>query len=54
MRTIGWGKKIPISAAREIAEKYGYDQVVIIARAVGVGEQRLLVQRVDRIDRDPE
>lgn len=38
MRTIGWGKKIPISAAREIAEKYGYDQVVIIARAVGVGE----------------
>lgn len=28
-------KPIPISAAREIAEKYGYDQVVIIARRVG-------------------
>lgn len=36
--TDGRGKKIPISAAREIAEKYGYNQVVIIARAVGVCE----------------
>src|ERR1017187_5291804 len=28
-------KRIPIKAAKEIAEKYGYDQVVIIARKVG-------------------
>jgi bisphosphoglycerate-dependent phosphoglycerate mutase len=35
-------KPIPISAAREIAHKYGYDQVMIYARKVdqpaGVGE----------------
>jgi len=28
-------KKIPIKAAQEIAEKYGYDQVIIYARKVG-------------------
>lgn len=28
-------KRIPISAAKLIADKYGYDQVVIIARKVG-------------------
>lgn len=28
-------KPIPISVAREISKKYGYDQVVIIARKVG-------------------
>ena len=28
-------KPIPISAARAIAEKYGYYQVVVIAREVG-------------------
>jgi hypothetical protein len=27
-------KRIPIGAARDIAEKYGYDQVVIYARKV--------------------
>ena len=26
------GKRIPISAAKEIAKKYGYDQVMIYAR----------------------
>ena len=31
-------KPIPISAARVIAERYGYDQVVVIARKVGEGE----------------
>ncbi len=31
-------KAIPISAARRIAESYGYDQVIVIARAVGQGE----------------
>lgn len=28
-------KPIPISAAEEVAKKYGYDQVIIIARRVG-------------------
>ena len=28
------GKKIPIKVAQEIADKYGYDQVVIVARLV--------------------
>ena len=28
-------KRIPISAGRLIAEKYGYDQVIIIARKCG-------------------
>lgn len=28
-------KAIPISAAKHIAETYGYDQVIIIARKVG-------------------
>jgi hypothetical protein len=31
-------KPIPISAAKLVAEKYGYDQVVIVARKVGDGE----------------
>jgi hypothetical protein len=30
-------KPIPISAAEKVAKKYGYSQVVIIARAVGKG-----------------
>ena len=30
-------KPIPISAARVVAEKYGYDQVIIIARKCGEG-----------------
>ncbi len=30
-------KDIPISAAKEIAEKYGYHQIVIIGRSVGIG-----------------
>lgn len=28
-------KRIPISAAKRVAEEYGYDQVVIYARKVG-------------------
>ena len=31
------GKRIPITAGKRIAEEYGYDQVVIIARTVGEG-----------------
>ena len=30
-------RDIPISAAKEIAERYGYDQIVIIGRKVGIG-----------------
>ena len=30
-------RPIPISAAKQIAENYGYHQVVIIARAIGEG-----------------
>lgn len=29
-------RDIPISAAEDIAKKYGYDQIVIIGRKVGV------------------
>ena len=32
-------KRVPIVAAKRIAEEYGYDQVVIYARKVGVGSQ---------------
>lgn len=28
-------KRIPIAAARRIADEYGYDQVIIIARKIG-------------------
>lgn len=31
-------KPIPISVAKEIAHKYGYDQIVILGRAVMEGE----------------
>ena len=31
-------KAIPISAAKKIAEQYGYDQIIVIARKVGEGE----------------
>jgi hypothetical protein len=31
-------KPIPISAAKEIAERYGYHQVVIVARSIDQGE----------------
>jgi len=30
-------KAIPISAAKRIANAYGYDQIIIIGRKVGVG-----------------
>ena len=34
-------KRIPISAAAHIAETYGYDQVIIIARKVGDDRRHL-------------
>ena len=42
---------ILISAARLIAEKYDYDQVVIIARKVGVGEH-CTTYGVDKVNCD--
>ncbi len=30
-------KRIPIAAAKRIAEQYGYHQVIIIARCIGEG-----------------
>lgn len=30
-------KRIPITAARRIAEQYGYDQVIVFARKCGEG-----------------
>lgn len=30
-------KRIPITAAKRIAEDYDYDQVIVIARKVGMG-----------------
>jgi hypothetical protein len=32
-------KRIPISAAKLVAEQYGYDQVIIYARKVGESPQ---------------
>ena len=32
-------KRIPISAAQAIAEKYDYDQVIIFARKVGISPE---------------
>lgn len=34
-KTTAAKRRIPIKAGREIAEKYGYDQVIIVARKVG-------------------
>lgn len=41
-------KDIPIAAAKAIADKYEYDQIVIIGREVGVGEH------VTTFGKDPE
>lgn len=44
-------KSIPIKAAKDIANKYGYHQVVIIARAVGEGEH-VTTYGVDKVNCD--
>lgn len=31
-------KRIPITAAKRIADEYGYDKIIVIGRAVGQGE----------------
>ena len=45
-------KPIPIVAARNVAEQYGYDQVVIIARKVGDdgGRCNFISNGADRAD----
>lgn len=47
---------IPISAAKEIAEKYNYDQVIIFARRVGEAPyphgEHLTTYGVDRVHCD--
>lgn len=46
-------KAIPIKAAKEIADKYGYHQVVIIARAVGdKGGEHCTTYGVDKANCD--
>ena len=43
------GKRIPIAAGKRIADEYGYDQVVIIARAVGDdGTEHVTTYGVDK------
>ena len=44
-------KPIPISAAEKIAKAYGYDQIVIIGRAVGEGEH-VTTYGIDRLNCD--
>lgn len=42
-------RRVPISAARRVAEDYGYDQVVIVARKVGDrGGEHVTTYGVDR------
>ena len=44
-------KEIPISAGKLIADNYGYDQVVIIARKVG-GNEHVTTYGVDKANCD--
>lgn len=42
-------KRIPIKAAKEVAEKYGYDQVMIYGRKVGEnGGEHMTTYGVDK------
>jgi hypothetical protein len=43
-------KPIPISAAKQIAEKYGYDQVVVIARAGDNGGEHVTTYGKDKLN----
>ncbi len=46
-------KRIPISAAKEIAKKYGYDQVLIYGRKVGTetdkGGEHMTTYGIDKV-----
>lgn len=44
-------KEIPISAGKFIADNYGYDQVVIVARKVG-GNEHVTTYGVDKANCD--
>ncbi len=49
----GGMKRIPISAARRIADEYGYDQVVVVARKVGEhGGEHVTTYGVDKANCD--
>ena len=49
----GMGTPIPISAAKRIADNYGYDQVIIVARKVGEnGCEHVTTYGVDRANCD--
>lgn len=46
-------KRIPIAAAQRVAEQYGYDQVVIIARKVGDDSgEHVVTYGVDKVNCD--
>jgi hypothetical protein len=46
-------KRIPIVAAQRVAEQYGYDQVIIIARSVGMaGKEHVTTYGVDKANCD--
>lgn len=46
-------KRIPISAAKRVADLYGYDQVVIYARKVGdEGGEHMTTYGVDKVHCD--
>ncbi len=46
-------RAIPISAAKNVAEKYGYDQIVIIGRKVGeAGGEHVTTYGVDKANCD--
>jgi hypothetical protein len=46
-------RRIPIAAAREVAERWGYDQIVIIGRKVGSdGGEHVTTYGVDRANCD--
>ena len=47
------GKRIPISAAKQIAQKYDYEQVVILARKTGPdGQSRITSYGVTQVHCD--
>lgn len=46
-------KRIPIAAAQRVAEQYGYDQVIIIARKIGEdGGEHVTTYGVDKANCD--
>src|SRR5260370_38634814 len=48
-------KRIPIAAAQRVAEQYGYDQVIIIARKVGpqgIGGEHVTTYGTDKANCD--